>query len=116
MLSTERLRNIVDEVDDKEFEDTKGLTESGYGLIYKENLMTVLQNAHQSGGCEGCLELQGDSQYIKGFDGCMTFSCSSCAFTHRVFNSEPSAAKPNIIVNSKKSECTDGNGSSENRK
>ena len=29
-LSTERLRDIVDEVDDKEFEDTEGFTETGY--------------------------------------------------------------------------------------
>ena len=97
-LSTERLRDIVDEVDDKEFE---GFTESGYRLIYKENPVTAIQKAHQSGGCEGCLVVQEDSKHIKGFDGCMTFSCSSCAFTHRLFNSEPSAAKPNISVDSK---------------
>ena len=99
--STERLRDIVDEVDDKEFEDMEGFTESRYRLIYKENLVTAIQKAHQSGGCEGCLEVQEDSKHIKGFDGCMTFSCSSCAFTHRLFNSEPSAAKPNVSVDSK---------------
>ena len=59
-LSTERLRGIVDEVDDEEFEDTKGFTESGYRLIYKENLVTAIQKAHQSGGCEGCPEVQED--------------------------------------------------------
>ena len=96
-LSTERLRDIVDEVDDKEFEDT-GFTESGYRLIYKENLVTAIQKAHQSGSCEGCQEVQEDSKHIEGFDGCMKFSCSSCAFTLRLFNSEPSAAKPNISV------------------
>ena len=64
--------------------------------------MNAIQKAHQSGGCEGCLEVQEDSKHIKGFSGCTTFSCSSCAFTHTLFNSEPaSAAKPNTSVDSK---------------
>ena len=59
--------------------------------------MTDNPKAHQSGGCEGCQKCRRTLNTQKG----LTFSCSSCAFTYRLFHSEPSAAKPNRRVDSK---------------
>ena len=57
-LSTERLRDIVhgdddddddDDDYDDDYEDMEGYSESGYGLVYKDNLVAALQKAHQAG-------------------------------------------------------------------
>ena len=50
-LSTERLRDIVhgdDGNDDGDYEDIEGYSESGYRLVYKDNLVEALQKAHQA--------------------------------------------------------------------
>ena len=48
-LSTERLKDIVhgdDDDDDDDYEDIEGYSESGYRLVYKDNLVAALQKAH----------------------------------------------------------------------
>ena len=45
-LSIERLRDIVhgdDDDDDDDYEDIEGYSESGYRLVYKDNLVAALQ-------------------------------------------------------------------------
>ena len=39
--------------DDDDYEDIEGYSESGYKLVYKDDLVTALQKAHQAGKCEG---------------------------------------------------------------
>ena len=73
-LSTERLRDIVhgdDDDDDDDYKDIEGYSESGYRLVYKNNLVAALQKAHPAGKCKGRVIVVEDSDNIKGFDGCM---------------------------------------------
>ena len=104
-LSTERLGDIVhgddDDDDDDDYEDIEGYSESGYRLVYKDNLVPALQKAHQAGKCKGRIIVVEDSDNIRGFDGCMKLSCELCSFSHKLFNSEPSAEKPHSTYDCK---------------
>ena len=66
-LSTKRLRDIVhgdDNDDDDDYEDIDGYSESGYRLVYKDNLVAALQKAHQAGKCKGRIVVVEDSDNI----------------------------------------------------
>ena len=80
---------------------TEGYSESGYKLVYKDDLVTALQKAHQAGKCEGKIIVVEDSDNIRRFDGCMKLSCELCSFSHKLFNSEPSAEKPHSAYDCK---------------
>ena len=104
-LSTERRRDIIhgdDDDDDDDYEDIEGYSESGYRLVYKDNLVAALQKAaHQSTKCKGRIIVVEDSDNIRGFDGSMKLSCEHCSFSHKLFNSEPSAEKPHYTYDCK---------------
>ena len=105
-LSTERLRDIVygdddDDDDDDDYEDIEGYSESGYRLVYKDNLVAALQKGHQAGKCKGRIIVVEDSDNTRGFDGCMKLSCELCSFSHKLFNSEPSSEKPHSTYDCK---------------
>ena len=101
-LSTERLRDIVQLVMMiMTIMKTEGYSESGYRLVYKDNLVAALQKAHQTGKCKGRIIVVEDSDNIKGFDGCMKLFCELCLFSHKLFNSEPSAEKPHSTYDRK---------------
>ena len=87
--------------DDDDYEDIEGYSESGYKLVYKDDLVIALQKAHQAGKCEGKIIVVEDSDNIRGFDGCMKLSCELCSFSHKLFNSEPSAEKPHSTYDCK---------------
>ena len=80
---------------------TEGYSESGYKLVYKDDLVAALQKAHQAGKCEGKIIVVEDSDNIRGFVGCMKLSCEHCSFSHKLFNSEPSAEKPHSTYDCK---------------
>ena len=87
-LNTERLRDIVhgdDDDDDDDYEDIKGYSESGYRLVYKDNLVAAFQKAHQAGKCKGRIIVVEDSHNIRGCDGCMKLSCELCSFFSQAF-------------------------------
>ena len=68
-LSTERLRDIVhgdDDDDDDDYEDIEGYSESGFRLVYKDNLVAALQKAPQTGKCKGRIIVVEDSDNIRG--------------------------------------------------
>ena len=69
--------------------------------MYKDNLVAALQKAHQTGKCKGRIIVVEDSDNIKGFDGCTKLSCELCSFSHKLFNSEPSAEKPHSTYDCK---------------
>ena len=69
--------------------------------MYKDNLLAALQKAHQAGKCKGRTIVVEDSDNIKGFDGCTKLSCELCSFSHKLFNSEPSAEKPHSTYDCK---------------
>ena len=104
-LSTERLRDIVhdddNDDDDDDYEDMEGYSDGGYRLVYKDKLVAALQKAHQAGKCKGRIIVVKDSDNIRGFDGCMKLSCELCSFSHKLFNSEPSAEKPHSTYDCK---------------
>ena len=69
--------------------------------MYKDNLVAALQKANQTGKCKGRIIVVEDSDNIKGFDGCTKLSCELCSFSHKLFNSEPSAEKPHSTYDCK---------------
>ena len=93
--------NGDDDNDDDNYEDIEGYSESGYRLMYKDNLVAALQKAHQTGKCKGKIIVVEDSDNIKGFDGCTKLSCEFCSFSHKIVNSEPSAEKPHSTYDCK---------------
>ena len=102
-LSTERLDILHgdDDDDDDDYEDIEGYSESGYRLVYKDNLVAALQKAHQAGKFKGRIIVVEDSDNIRGSDGCMKLSCEPCSFSHKLFKSEPSAEKPHSTYDCK---------------
>ena len=73
-----------DDNDDDDYEDIEGYSESGYKLVYKDDLVAALQKAHQAGKCEGKIIVVEDSDNIRGFDGCMKLSCELCSFSRKL--------------------------------
>ena len=69
--------------------------------MYKDNLVAALQKAHQAGKCKERIIVVEDSDNIRGSDGCMKLSCELCSFSHKLFNSEPTAEKPHSTYESK---------------
>ena len=69
--------------------------------MYKDDLLAALQKAHQAGKCKGRITVVEDSDNIRGFDGCMKLTCELCSFSHKLFNSEPSAEKPHSTYDCK---------------
>ena len=63
--------------------------------------MAALQKAHQAGKCKGRIIVVEDSDNIKGFDRCTKLSFELCSFSHKLFNSEPSAEKPHSTYDCK---------------
>ena len=103
-LGTERLRDIVhgdDDDDDDDYEDIECYSESGYRLVYKDNLVAALQKAHQAGKCKGRMIVVEDSDNIRGSDGFMKLSCELCSVSLKLFNSESSAEKPHSTYDCK---------------
>ena len=74
---------------------------SGVSLHSPDNLVVALQKTHQAGKCKGRIIVVEDSDNIRGFDGCMKLSCELCSFSHKLFNSEPSAEKPHSTYDCK---------------
>ena len=69
--------------------------------MYKDNLVAALQKPHQAVKCKGRIIVVEDSDNIRGFHGCMKLSCELCSFSHKLFNSEPSAEKPHSTYDCK---------------
>ena len=84
-----------------DYEDIKGYSESGYKLVYKDDLVAVLQKAHQAGKCKGKIIVVEDSDSFIHPSNPLMLSCELCSFSHKLFNSEPSAEKPNSTYDCK---------------
>ena len=61
--------------------------------MYKDNLVAALQKAHQTGKCKGRIIVVEDSDSFVHPSNPLMLSCELCSFSHKLFNSEPSAEK-----------------------